>query len=166
MAIIGRHLTLTQANIANAHIYLTECMDIFPPDALGGASKSDAAARKVEIECGSQVVQTDVVREKRIFRHRGWVRRFFSESRIAAGHRVLLEQLEPYRYRISKEPCTSVKCLSIQQPWVDLIFDRKKLVENRSRPWKEAMQNLGAGRGKNSFFGHPRKLPSDPLGQP
>lgn len=149
MAIMSRYLTLTQANLDYGHIYLTACIDIFPADALGGANKSQTAPRTVQVQCGSELVHTDIVRKKRFFRHRGWVRRFFSESRMVAGDRVLLEQLEPYSYRISKaevqEVCMRLMCLSIQQPWADLILDGKKLVENRSRIWKEAAQNLKAG---------------------
>ena len=32
-------LNLTQANIKNGSIYLSECMDVFPADTLGGANK-------------------------------------------------------------------------------------------------------------------------------
>jgi hypothetical protein len=102
MAITSRCLTITQGNIDNNHMYLTEVMDMFPDDVLGGHDKSQAAPRTVRVLFSGEAVDTDVVREKNIFRRRGWVRRFFDANRIAAGDRVCLEQLEPYLYRVSR----------------------------------------------------------------
>lgn len=83
-------------------MYLTECMDLFPDDVFGGPDESQAAPRTVRVEYGSEFIDTDIVRFKHIFRRRGWVRKFFSITRITAGDRVLLEQLEPYRNRVSR----------------------------------------------------------------
>jgi hypothetical protein len=101
-AIPSQLLKITQGNIDNSHIYLTEVMHIFPDDALGGHDELHAAPRTVRVLCGSEAVDTDIVREKHIFRRRGWVRRFFEANRVEAGDRVYLEQLEPYLYRVSK----------------------------------------------------------------
>jgi DNA polymerase-3 subunit epsilon len=51
---------------------------------------------------GDEVITTDIDRTKRIFRRRGWVSRFFKANRICAEDFVLLEQLGPYDYRISR----------------------------------------------------------------
>jgi hypothetical protein len=102
MAVVSRFLTITQGNLDNSHMYLTPCMDLFPEDVLGGADASQAAARSVRVQWADEVVETDIVRDKHIFRRRGWVRKFFSADRITAGERVLLEQLEPYLYRVSR----------------------------------------------------------------
>jgi len=50
----------------------------------------------------SETIDTDIDREKRIFRRRGWVARFFKDSRVVEGDRVLLEKLNDLEYRISK----------------------------------------------------------------
>lgn len=102
MALVSRFLTVNQANIDNHHFYLTEVMDMFPPDVMGGEDESRAAPRTVRVEWGSETVDTDIDRTKNIFRKRGWVGRFFAEARIQAGDQVLLEQIEPYLYRVSK----------------------------------------------------------------
>lgn len=102
MAIVSRYLAITQGNLDNQHMYLTECMDMFPDDVMGGPDESQAAPRKVRVHYGSSAVDTDIVQAKHIFRRRGWVGDFFSASRVAAGDRVLLEQLEPYSYRVSR----------------------------------------------------------------
>lgn len=102
MAIISRLLTVTQGNLNNNHLYLSQVMDLFPADAIGGANSSHAAPRKVHVEWGSGAVDTDIDRSKNIFRSRAWVARFVKDLRIRAGDRVLLEQLAPYLYRLSK----------------------------------------------------------------
>jgi hypothetical protein len=118
---------------------------MFPEDVIGGANTLDAAPRKVRIQWGSDQVETDVVRGKYIFRRRGWVRRFFRETKAAAGHQVILEQQTPYLYRLSLEPWTQIWCLSIQQPWAKLILEGKKWIENRPRPWRDAQDLIETG---------------------
>jgi hypothetical protein len=102
MAIVSRHLTVTQGIIDNSHLYLTEVLDIFPEDVFGGSDELQAAPQPVRLQWGSEVIETDIDRTKNVFRKRGWVTRFFDENRIQAGDRVLLEQLEPYLYRLSR----------------------------------------------------------------
>jgi hypothetical protein len=87
-----RYLTVTQGNLDNSHLYLTEALDLFPPDVLGGPDKTQAAPRTVRVLWGTEAVDTDIVRDKNIFRRRRWVRRFFDANRIGAGDRVVLEQ--------------------------------------------------------------------------
>jgi hypothetical protein len=96
-------LTITQGNINHSHIYLTGLMKVFPDDVMGGNNREHAAAKVVCVHWGHDRVYTDIDRAKHMFRRRGWVRRFFEANRIMAGDRVLLEQLEPYVYRVSKE---------------------------------------------------------------
>ncbi|WP_232055909.1 hypothetical protein [Tuwongella immobilis] len=100
--IVSRYITITQGNIDNQHIYLRDCLELFPDDVFGGTDESQIAPRTVCVEYGSSVVETDIDREKGIFRRRGWVREFFADTRATAGDRILLEQLTPYRYRVCK----------------------------------------------------------------
>ena len=102
MLIVSRHLTVTQGNLDNHHLYLTEVLDIFPEDVFGGPDIAQEASRTVRVQWGSEVVDTDIDRTKNIFRKRGWVGGFFDANRILAGDRILLEQVEPYLYRVSK----------------------------------------------------------------
>jgi hypothetical protein len=102
MAVVSRVLTVTQGNLDNHHLYLTEVLDIFPEDVFGGPDASLIAPRTVRVQWGNEVVETDIDRTKNIFRKRGWVAQFFGENRVQAGDRILLEQIEPYLYRVSK----------------------------------------------------------------
>jgi putative DNA methylase len=99
---VYRYLTITQGNLDNRHFYLTEALDIFPNDVFGGADASQSAPRTLRVECGNEVVETDIDRTKNIFRKRGWVGRFFDANRVMPGDIVCLEQIEPYRYRVAK----------------------------------------------------------------
>jgi hypothetical protein len=98
-----RYLTVTQGNIDNNHLYLRDTLDLFPADVLGGSCAAEAG-RSVQVHWGSQCVETDVVRQRKIFRRRGWIRQFFVANCIAAGDRILLEQFGPYLYRLSRVP--------------------------------------------------------------
>ncbi len=108
MAIVSRLLTVSQGNIDNSHLYLTEVMDLFPADVMGGEDEARAAPRTVRVLCGSDVVDTDIDRRKHIFRRRSWVGRFFKDACVQAGDQVLLEQLEPYLYRVYRAEATAL----------------------------------------------------------
>lgn len=100
MALTVRYITITQGNLNNNHFSLTKIIDIFPQDVIGGPNKSHTG-QPVCIECGNETIATDIA-DKKIFRRRGWVRRFFEENCVKPGDQVCLEQLAPYQYRISK----------------------------------------------------------------
>jgi hypothetical protein len=102
MAIDSKELIVTQGNLDNSHLYLTEVLDLFPDDVFGGQDASQAAPRTVRVQWGNEFVETDIGRTKNIFRKRGWVAQFFDANRIQPNDRVLLEQIEPYIYRVSK----------------------------------------------------------------
>jgi hypothetical protein len=102
MAIVSRVLTVTQGNLDNNHLYLTDVLHLFPEDVFGGPDASQTAPRPLRVQWGNEVVETDIDRTKNIFRKRGWVARFFDENRVQAGDQILLEQIEPYLYRVSK----------------------------------------------------------------
>lgn len=120
MTLATRTLIVTQGNLNNNHLYLTEVMDLFPRDVIGGANRTCAAPRTVRVLWGGTPVDTDIVGDKHIFRRRGWVVQFFAAQRIAAGDVVLLEQLGPYQYRVARPPGPS----AAQQVLADLDKDQ------------------------------------------
>jgi hypothetical protein len=77
-------------------------MDLFPPDVLGGANRSQAAPRTVRVLFEDRFVDTDIVRRKKTFRRRKWLREFFALADVQSGNDVLIERLEPYVFRLSK----------------------------------------------------------------
>ena len=134
MPIVSRLLAVTQGNINNSHLYLKQVMDLFPADVLGGANSSQAAPQTVRILWGNEAVDTDIDRSKVIFRRRSWVARFLKENRIRAGDHVLLEQLGPYLYRVSK---TQVLPHEAQRPTGPQVCDAKQVARLGSSPADE-----------------------------
>ncbi|NHN89461.1 3'-5' exonuclease [Acetobacter conturbans] len=92
---------LTQGNIDNNHIYLNSFFDKFPADVIGGSNRASAALREIAVDWGDDaVVTTDLDGTKRFFRKRGWIRKFFEQESAQAGDIVVIEEIEPYRYRV------------------------------------------------------------------
>ena len=93
-------IPLTEGNIRHGHIYLTRHIGRFPPDALGGATQAEAGRPlRLHME-GDQVVETDIVKSRRIFRSRAW-RAWFARQRARAGDRVRLEPKGPRDFRVT-----------------------------------------------------------------
>src|SRR5437899_13089484 len=91
-------LTLTQGNINNDHLYLTEILEMFPKDSIGGESEEKQAPVLVEIHSGvGAVVLTDIAGDKKIFRRRAWVREFFKTHHLGIGDKVAVERTGPAR---------------------------------------------------------------------
>lgn len=99
--VIGE-LEITEGNITNNHIYLRSLFALFPADAIGGSNKATRAKRDLTIEWGgTEPVQTDLDGQKKLFRARGWIGAFYQLHRARAGDRVSIEEIGPYRYRVS-----------------------------------------------------------------
>lgn len=96
-------IPLTEGNLRHGHIYLTGHTDRFPADALGGPTRAEAG-RPVRLHFeGGNVVETDIVAARRIFRSRAW-RAWFAQRGAKAGDRVRLEPRGPREYRVALVP--------------------------------------------------------------
>jgi hypothetical protein len=61
----------------------------------------DGTARTAIVDWGGpSPVQTDIDGEKKFFRKRSWVRRFFADNDAEPGDRVRVEETAPYHYRV------------------------------------------------------------------
>ncbi len=93
---------VTQGNIDNNHIYLRSIFDKFPPDTKGGSNKASAAKKEIVVDWGDpEPLRTDLDGDKKFFRARGWIGRFYKLNRAKAGDKVRIEDTAPYRYRVS-----------------------------------------------------------------
>jgi hypothetical protein len=71
------HITLNGGNLRNSHLYLSDIMDLFPDDAVGGTNETTRSVRALEIHCGiGDPILSDIAVDKKIFRKRGWVAEF------------------------------------------------------------------------------------------
>jgi len=93
---------LTQGNINNSHFYLRDLWAVFPDDCIGGSNMANVAARTVAVSWGyGRTEITDIDGEKKLFRKRGWVRKFFEENNACAGDQVSLHAISLYEYMVS-----------------------------------------------------------------
>ena len=95
-------IRLTQGNLNNNHIYLRRHLGFFPPDAIGAANAHDGegALLTLHFEGLPEPVQTDIAGDKKIFRCRGDVGRFFAHCGLSEDDHVVIERLSAYEYRI------------------------------------------------------------------
>jgi hypothetical protein len=94
-------VTLTQGNINNNHLYLTDMLSMFPTESIGGPSEAYAAAQLLEVHSGiGQPVLTDIAGDKNIFRKRSWVGEFFRAHGLRAGDKVVIQRTGPARYHV------------------------------------------------------------------
>lgn len=94
-------IELTQGNLNNSHLYLTNIMELFPAASIGGSSDTERASQLLEINSGiGQPVITDIAGDKKIFRKRAWVGEFFATHQLKVGDSVVIERTGPHRYHV------------------------------------------------------------------
>jgi hypothetical protein len=95
-------IRLTQGNLNNNHIYLRKHLDFFPPDAIGAANahEGEGTLLTLHFEGLLEPVETDIAGDKKIFRCRGEVGRFFAHYGLSEGDHVVIERLSAHEYRI------------------------------------------------------------------
>jgi hypothetical protein len=93
---------ITQGNIDNNHFYLRSFIERFPPDLVGGSNKRELASRMATVHWnGGDPITTDIDGSKKFFRSRGWIGDFFRLNKVAAGDKVVIDELAPYQYRVT-----------------------------------------------------------------
>lgn len=92
---------LTGGNVRNQHIYLRDCMSLFPKDAIGGRNDDSVAPCKLEIHYGAgDPITSDIDGDKKIFRRRAWVAAFIEKHNLSEGDWIVLESTGPYRIHV------------------------------------------------------------------
>lgn len=98
--ILGRS-RLTGGNLRNDHFYLTDFLEKFPANTIGGNNRAKAAERQISIDWGGpQLVFTDIDRSKRMFRSRAWVGQLFAASNAQEGDEVVVSSSDPYNVTV------------------------------------------------------------------
>lgn len=105
-----RLLRVTRGNLRNAHLYVSEHLDFFPPDIVGPSKdpgSPNGRAIQIHLDGLNVVVETDIGsdpksgRARRMFRRRDWVRRFFEHHGVAEGEVIAIEHQGSRAYRLS-----------------------------------------------------------------
>ena len=107
----GIRIEIGEANLRNSHFYMRDHVHKFPDDVIGGSNKAKAAKREVILDWGGpEAACTDIDGEdKKFFRARGWVGAFYKLNDAQAGDIVVIESVEPYRYRVKLEKAPYTK---------------------------------------------------------
>lgn len=101
--VIGRS-RLSTGNLNNNHFYLTDFLNAFPSDTIGGKNADQAAEGSLTIEWGGPTPEiSDIDLSKRMFRKRGWVRKFFAASGAKEGDIVVVSLIAPYHVHVGLE---------------------------------------------------------------
>lgn len=101
--IVGRS-RLSAGNLNNNHFYLTDFLNAFPTDTIGGRNTDHAATRSLTIEWGGPTPEvSEIDATKRMFRKRGWVGKFFAASGAKEGDVVVVSMIGPYHVHVSLE---------------------------------------------------------------
>ena len=99
-----RIIDINQANIDHHHIYLSQHIDLFPADTIGGSSKSTLAKRTLRLHLhGVGSIETDIDGSKKFFRARGPIREFMKRNTLRAGDKVQLLKHGAYEYELRPE---------------------------------------------------------------
>jgi hypothetical protein len=95
-------IVLTQGNINNNHVYLSEHLDFFPSDAVGALASEMGEGRALTLHVHglSEPVETDIAGDKRFFRKRGFWKDFFVSHELRAGDTIRITKRSPYEYVI------------------------------------------------------------------
>jgi hypothetical protein len=100
-----RSVLVTEGGLKNHYIRLTDVMDFFPAEAVGGTSATDRGRVLLQITfTPGSTISTDIDGSKKILRERRAVRRFLGLSRAAAGDTVEIIKTDAtaYTLRIAK----------------------------------------------------------------
>lgn len=104
-----RLIRITEGNLRNSHLYVSEHLDFFPDDIVGPSKlEGELNGRAVSIDLAglNETIYTDIGADsksgkpRRVFRRRSWVRRFFDHHNIKDGDLLALERIEKRRYRL------------------------------------------------------------------
>ena len=96
-----RIVSLTETGIKNSYLYLTEHMDFFPEDAIGGTNATHAGNMlEFYVEGIPEPVYSDIDGKNKFIRTRSWIPKFIRIHSLSAGDRIVIERLGERIYRI------------------------------------------------------------------
>jgi hypothetical protein len=106
-----RYLPITAANLQWSHLYVTGHYDFFPADAVRGSKKDRNGEPPIEIFLDglNEIIRTDIGRDAKTGKPRGFlrdrksVRRFYAYHGVVPGQNLALERLSERRYHLSVE---------------------------------------------------------------
>jgi len=90
-------ITVTEGNLRNSTLYVTEVMDRFPKWSIGGATRSHAAKPMILMLHDGPTIETDIVGPRKLIRSRRW-RGWFKRHGLQPGDRVVFTPVDEATY--------------------------------------------------------------------
>jgi len=128
-----RLLRVTDGNIRQNHLYVSQHLDFFPPDILGPSSlsgKLNGRAIHILLDGVNETIKTDIPTDnatgkpRRMFRKRAWVRQFFEHHNIKGGDLLALQRTSKRKYRLYPYQTKAIRCDSWRK-WIDNAPSKK-----------------------------------------
>jgi hypothetical protein len=106
----SRIIQLTSSAHKYGNLYLSRCgKGFFPEDSFGESSAKKGTGTPVNLKVYGleSTISTDIARDKKIFRQRGWVKKFVKVNSLNTNDKVTINRIAPRRYLIAPEKTTS-----------------------------------------------------------
>ncbi len=92
-------IPLTEGNLRNNTVYVTNVIDRFPPQSFGGPTR-DEAGREMTLHLhGGPTVRSDIVAKRRLMRTRAWGK-WFADHGAQPGDGVIFTEVAPMTYHV------------------------------------------------------------------
>ena len=125
-------LTATAEKYGN--LYVSSCRPgFFPKDVYGASSAKKGTGTPVTLQVYglANPVKTDIPRDKKLFRHRAWVKEFVRVHNLMPGDRVIIRRINNLTYTISPEKKVDHKYNKVQYPLFGLL-ETKSAIDIRN----------------------------------
>ena len=106
----SRVIQLTPAAHKHGNLCLRHCGEgFFPKDSFGESSAKKGRGTPVALKIYGleTTISTDIPRDKKIFRHRGWVKKFLKVNNLNVNDTIVINRIASRKYLITPNRTTS-----------------------------------------------------------
>jgi hypothetical protein len=98
----SRTIQLTSGACNNGYLNIRSCgKNFFLSDVLGGSSKkSSGRAIVLKVQGLESTIETDIAKDKKIFRRRKWVESFINQHGLSAGDSITITRIDEKTYEV------------------------------------------------------------------
>jgi DNA modification methylase len=103
-------IQLTSSAHKYGNLYLSRCgKDFFPEDSFGETSAKKGLGKPVTLKVYGleSTINTDIPKDKKIFRQRGWVKKFVKVNNLNMNDTIIINRIAPREYFITPDKTTS-----------------------------------------------------------
>lgn len=103
-------IQLTPAAHKHGNLYLSRCgKDFFPEDSFGESSAKKGHGTPVTLKVYGleSTISTDIAKDKKIFRQRGWVKKFVKVNNLNMNDTIIINRIALRKYLITPEKTSS-----------------------------------------------------------